>query len=331
MTIGRRSILALSGALAACATPPSAQQTQPSALLVDLDRQPDEDIPLWPGTAPGGEGVTLNEHIVERTNPFNLVDRAAHEVTRPILQRFNAHNSDGSALLIIPGGGYSWVVIEKEGYEGARWFSRRGVTTYVLRHRLPHQGWAAGADTPLQDAQRAARIIRARATQDGIDPARLTVMGFSAGGHVAGSLATRSSARVYEPIDATDEISARPDLSALMYPVITMRLPHAHPGSRRNLLGETPTEQRVAAYSLETAPPVDTPPTFLMHAADDPSVPVENTLNYAAALRAAHVPVEMHMFERGGHGFGLRGLEQNSARTWPDLFLNWRRMREATA
>jgi acetyl esterase/lipase len=329
MTIDRRSVLALSGALAACATPTTAPHAQSSELLVDLDRQPDEDIALWPGTPPGGEGVTLNEHIVERTNPFNLVDRAAHEVSRPIIQRFNAQNPDGSALLIIPGGGYSWVVIEKEGYEGARWFARRGLTTYVLRHRLPHQGWAAGADTPLQDAQRAARIIRARAAQDGIDPARLTVMGFSAGGHVAGSLATRFNARVYEPIDATDELSARPDLSALMYPVITMRTPHAHPGSRRNMLGENPTEERVAAYSLESAPPADTPPTFVMHAADDPSVKVENATSYFAALRAAGVPTEMHIFERGGHGFGLRGLEQNSARAWPELFLNWRRMRES--
>lgn len=327
MTIDRRSLIALTGALAACATSATSPAAQSSELLVDLDRQPDEDIPLWPGTPPGGEGVTLNEHIVERTNPFNLVDRAAHEVTRPILQRFNAQNPDGSALLIIPGGGYSWVVIEKEGYEGARWFSRRGITTYVLRHRLPHQGWAAGADTPLQDAQRAARIIRSRAAQDGIAPARLTVMGFSAGGHVAGSLAARFDARVYEPIDAADQHSARPDLSALMYPVITMRTPHAHPGSRRNMLGENPTEARVAAYSLETAPPADTPPTFLMHAADDPSVKVENATNYFAALRAAGVPTEMHIFERGGHGFGLRGLEQNSARAWPELFLNWRRMR----
>ncbi|QGZ95634.1 alpha/beta hydrolase [Terricaulis silvestris] len=327
MAVDRRSILTLPAALAACATPAIAPQSE-TTLLIDLDRQPDEDIPLWPGTPPGGEGVTLRERIVERTNPFGLVDRAAHEVTRPIIQRFNAQNPDGSALLIIPGGGYSWVVIEKEGYEGARWFSRRGITTYVLRHRLPHQGWAAGADTPLQDAQRAVRVIRARAAQDGINPARLTVMGFSAGGHVAGSVATRFNARVYEPIDADDELSARPDLSALMYPVITMRAPHAHPGSRRNLLGENPTDARVAAYSLEAAPPADTPPTFIMHAADDPAVPVENTLNYSAALRAARVPTEMHIFERGGHGFGLRGLDQNSARTWPELFLNWRRMRE---
>jgi acetyl esterase/lipase len=330
MKVDRRSIIALTGALAACTTaiePPAGE----AALLVDLDREPDEDIPLWPSNPPGGERVTLNEHIVSRENPFNLVDRAAHEVTRPILQRFNAQNPDGSALLIIPGGGYSWVVIDKEGYEGARWFSLRGVTTYVLRHRLPHQGWAAGADTPLQDAQRAMRVIRARASRDGIDPARITVMGFSAGGHVAGSLATRFAANVYSRTDAADDLPARPDLCALMYAVVTMRAVHAHAGSRRNLLGENPSEARVAAYSLETAPPADTPPTFLMHAADDTSVPVENSLDLFAALRSAHVPAELHVFERGGHGFGLRGLEQNSARAWPNLVLNWRRMRESGA
>jgi acetyl esterase/lipase len=247
MTMDRRSVLALSGALAACSTPAGAPPPPATGLLVDGDRQPDEDIELWPNGAPGGERVTLNEHIVHRQNPFNLVDRAAHEVTRPILSRFNAGTPDGSALLIIPGGGYSWVVIDKEGYEGARWFARRGVTTYVLRYRLPHQGWAAGPDTPLQDAQRAVRIVRARAAQDGVDPRRLTVMGFSAGGHVAGIVAARFGARVYEPIDAADELSAKPDLSALIYPVITMRAPHAHAGSRRNLLGETPTEARIGA------------------------------------------------------------------------------------
>jgi acetyl esterase/lipase len=327
MAIDRRSILALPAALAACATPTAAPQIG-TTLLLDLERQPDEDIDLWPNAPPGSAAVSLSEHIVHRDNDFGLVDRAAHEVTRPILSRFNADAPDGSALLIIPGGGYSWVVIDKEGYEGARWFTHRGVTTYVLRHRLPHQGWAAGADTPLQDAQRAMRVIRARAARDGVNPARITVMGFSAGGHVAGSLATRFNQNVYDAVDAADTLSAKPDLAALIYPVVTMRAAHAHPGSRRNLLGENPSEARVAAYSLETNPPADAPPTFLMHAADDPAVPVENSLNLFAALRSVGIPTEMHVFEHGGHGFGLRGLETNSARTWPELFLNWRRMRQ---
>lgn len=323
LALSRRN--ALTGAmlgLGACA----AQTAGNAPLLVDLDRGPDEDIPLWPDGPPGGENVTVREEIVHRDNDFGLVDRAAHNVTRPILSRFSASDPDGSALLLIPGGGYRWVVIDKEGFEGARWFARRGVTCYVLRYRLPHQGWAAGADTPLQDAQRAMRVIRARAAQDGVNPERIAAMGFSAGGHVAGSLAMRFGAPVYEAVDAADTASARPNLAALVYPVATMRDPHVHAGSRQHLLGDNPSEDCIGAYSLETAPPADTPPTFLLHASDDASVPVENSLQMFAALKRASVSAEMHVFERGGHGFGLRWLEHNSARAWPELFLKWAAM-----
>ena len=139
------------------------------------------------------------------------------------------------------------------------------------------------------------------------------VMGFSAGGHVAGSLATRFNAPVYEPRDATDQLSARPDAAVLMYPVVTMKQGPAHRGSRRNLLGETPSDAQVAKYSLETAPPADTPPTFLLHAADDASVPVENSLLLFSALKAANVPTSLHIFETGGHGFRPARSRQRSA------------------
>ena len=268
MKLDRRALIAAPAGLAACANA-GLPRRPPQALLPAPERAPDEVIPLWPDRAPGSEDVDVVEIVVERDNRFGLLDRAAHNVTRPTLSRFDAANADGSALIIVPGGGYAWVVIDKEGFEGARWFARQGVTVYVMTHRLPHQGWAAGADTPLQDAQRAVRLVRSRAARDGIDPDRVSVMGFSAGGHVAGSLATRFGVNAYAPIDAADAQSARPSLAALMYPVITMREPHAHAGSRRNLLGEAPAAERVAAYSLETAPPADTPPTFLMHAADD--------------------------------------------------------------
>ncbi len=297
----------------------------PSPLLVDPTREPDAVIDLWPAGPPGGESIKLEEKIVERENPYNLLDRAAHNVTRPTLSVFRPQKPDGSAILIIPGGGYSWVVIDKEGYEGARWFSRHGATVYVLRHRLPHQGWAAGPDTPLQDAQRAIRLIRSRTSADGIDPKRVMVMGFSAGGHVAGSLATRFNATVYEPRDATDQLSARPDAAVLMYPVVTMKQGQAHPGSRRNLLGEAPTDEQVAKYSLETAPPADAPPTFLLHAADDASVPVENSLLLFSGLKSANVPASLHIFETGGHGFGLRGLDNDPRRAWPDMVMAWGR------
>lgn len=332
MPLDRRTLLlsaVTAAAIGGCATAQQVARASDTSdapgdgLLVDLDRGPDEIIALWPDGAPGGDNVTVVEEIVHRDNAYGLVDRAAHNVTTPTLSRFDAQDPDGSALLIIPGGGYSWVVIDKEGFEGARWFNRRGVTVYVLSHRLPHHGWAAGADTPLQDAQRAMRVIRARAAGDGVDPGRIGVMGFSAGGHVAGSLATRFSADVYAAVDDADALSARPNTATLVYPVATMHAAHAHAGSRRNLLGETPSEADIAFYSLETNPPSDTPPTLLLHATDDLSVPVENSLNVFTALKAKNVPVEMHIFAAGGHGFGLRGLETNTARAWPQLHLNW--------
>lgn len=297
----------------------------PEGFLVDAGRAPDLEIELWPGGAPGGESVSLNEHVVDRDNPFGLVDRAAHDVTRPTLSVFRPAKPDGSAILIIPGGGYRWVVIDKEGFEGARWFSRQGATVYVLKHRLPHQGWAAGPDTPLQDAQRAMRIIRARAASDGVDPARIMAIGFSAGGHVAGSLATRFDAEVYAPRDAADALSARPDAVTLMYPVVSMKAGVAHTGSRENLLGPTPAAAMVDKYSLETAPLAATPPTLLIHAADDASVPVDNALLMFAALRKAGVTTSLHIFDSGGHGFGLRGIDNDPRSAWPDLVMEWGR------
>lgn len=294
-------------------------------LLVDASREPDAVIDLWPAGPPGGEKVTLTETVVARDNTYGLTDRAAHDVTNPTLSIFRPERPDGSAILIIPGGGYRWVVIDKEGFEGARWFSRQGATVYVLKHRLPHQGWAAGPDTPLQDAQRAMRMIRSRAEQDGIDPGRVMVMGFSAGGHVAGSLATRFAERVYEPVDAADTQSARPDAAMLMYPVVTMKAGLAHEGSRTNLIGENPSQAQADKYSLEVSPPRDMPPTLVMHAADDASVPVENATLLFAALRTAGVPAALHIFETGGHGFGLRSLEKDPRAAWPGMTMDWGR------
>jgi acetyl esterase/lipase len=266
-------------------------------LIVDVDRVPDEVISIWPAEAPGGERVHLNEHFEARTNPFDLPDRVVKEITRPTLSIFRAAHPDGSAILIAPGGGFAHVVVEKEGWECARWFSRHGATVYVMTYRLPQEGWGAGPDTPLQDAQRAMRVIRARAT--------------------------RFEALVYRSIDATDALSARPDAVVLVYPVATMREPHAHAGSRDNLIGKSPAPDRVAKYSLETNPPAGTPPVFLLHAGDDTSVPVENSVALYTALKKAGVPVVLHIFEHGGHGFGLRGLEDNPVRVWPQLVLDF--------
>lgn len=280
---------------------------------------------LWPDGPPGGVPASLIEHSIERTNPFGLPDRAVLDVTNPTLSVFRPDHPDGSAILLIPGGGYKWVVVEKEGYEGARWFNRRGATVYVMSYRLPQQGWAAGPHAPLQDAQRAIRLIRSRAAEDGIDPSRVMVMGFSAGGHVAGRLTTRFDANVYPATDAADALSARPDASVLVYPVITLSEPYTHPASRENMIGPDPSPEDIAAYSVETDPPANAPPVFILHAGDDTAVSVENALLAYQAFRKAGVPTSLHIFEHGGHGFGLRGIDDDPLHVWPQLVIDWGR------
>jgi acetyl esterase/lipase len=283
----------------------------------------DSVIPLWPGLPPGAPPALPQEHIVYRTNPFGLVDRAAHDVAVPTLSIFAPEQSNGGAILIIPGGGFSWVVVDKEGYEGARYFTKLGYHVYVLRYRLPHQGWAAGPDTPLQDAQRAMRVIRSRAAQDRINPQTLMVMGFSAGGHVAGSLALKSDQQLAPALDDIDRLPARPDLAVLMYPVVTMTEPFAHPKSRENMIGRNPSPSSVANHSLEVNPNPQAPPMFILHAGDDAAVPIENAQMLYAALHKAKIPVAFHVFEKGGHGFGLRGIEGTPLQRWPNLVLDW--------
>ncbi|WP_240320783.1 alpha/beta hydrolase [Sphingomonas crusticola] len=281
---------------------------------------PTEILPLWPALPPGAPATLPPERFIERATAGQPHDRYAEQIARPTITVFRPQRPNGNAVLLVPGGGYHLVVTDKEGYETARWLNARGITAFVLRYRLPGGGWAHRADVPLQDAQRAIRLVRAHAAGFQINPERVAVMGFSAGGHVAASLAVRHAASVYEPVDAADRLSARPDVAALLYPVISMG-EHAHPGSRDELLGKAPAAADVAAYSPDRTVGAGTPPTILVHAVDDDVVPVENSLAMFGALRAAHIPAELHVFEKGGHGFGLRLPQTNSAARWPDLFL----------
>jgi len=281
---------------------------------------------LWPAGPPGGAGVSVAEEEVERSPPpAPLRDRILKGVRQPALTVFRPQAPNGASLLIAPGGGYRWVVRDKEGYECAERFAAAGLTVYVMSYRLPGDGWAAGPLTPLQDAQRALRLVRREAGRkgSGLDPARVGVMGFSAGGHVAGSLGLMWDEAAYAPVDGADRLSARPDISVLAYPVATMRPPLAHAGSRTQLLGASPGPEQEARWSLERRARADAPATFLFHAADDASVPVENSLQLEAALRAVKVPTELHVFEEGGHGFGLRFAKGKPAEAWPDLVLAW--------
>ena len=213
---------------------------------------------------------------------------------------------NGSAMLLAPGGGYVRVAVSKAGGDIDAWLADQGVTTFTLLYRLPADGWAAGPEVALQDAQRAMRIIRSRATELSLDPKRIGVVGFSAGGHVAGLLATRGGKKTYEPIDTIDQFDARPNVAAMMYPVVTMTDPYAHKGSLKQLLGDAPSEEARNAASIELHVPADTPPTFVGGTTDDPVVPMQNAMMMFQALKAAKVASELHLYEGATHGFPVR-------------------------
>jgi len=281
---------------------------------------PTEVITLWPNGAPGGKGVTVVEEIIERGDPKGVRDRAMAHTRKPILVVFRPKTPNGAAVMLIPGGGYQRVVLDKEGYEMGRWLSDRGYTCFVLFYRMPADGWAAGGDAPLQDAQRGIRLVRAKAAEMGFSADRVAIMGFSAGGHLAANLTVRYDAQTYATIDAADQLPTKPNLSALIYPVISMDPAIAHAGSRTSLLTKDASPDRALQLSPEKQVREGLSPVFQLHAADDKTVPVENSLVMFAALKAKAVPTELHVFEEGGHGFGVRGTPGKPVAAWPSLF-----------
>jgi acetyl esterase/lipase len=323
--IDRRHLIGLTaiglGSAAFGQTPPPATgKSLPPGLP-----QPTETIDLWPKGAPGLPATALVETVNERSTDAQLTDRAVFGITRPRMAVFRPTRPNGAAVMITPGGGYKWVVVDKEGYEMGRWLAARGFTVFVLFYRLPGEGWAAGPDVVLQDTQRAMRLIRHRASDYGVDPERVAAMGFSAGGHACADLAARFAANLYAPIDKADTLSARPFVAAPIYPVISMFAPVAHAGSRTNLIGANPAPEAERAHSPHLNIPGNAPPHFILHAEDDDVVPVENALLLRAALRARKIPVETHLFTHGGHGFGLRKTIGKPVEAWPQLFLDWSR------
>jgi acetyl esterase/lipase len=283
---------------------------------------PPAQVMLWPGVAPGSEGLALAPRVVERSNDPALPDRYGDGVLAPSLTVYRPAHPDGRALLVIPGGGYQRVVLDKEGSALAPAFADEGgLTLFVLQYRLPGEGHRNARDVALADAQRALRLIRGHAAEWGLDAAGVGVMGFSAGGHVAASLAKRHAEQVYAPQDAADALDARPAYAVLVYPVIDMGA-HAHPGSRQKLLGDVTATEAVRMYSLQNRVDAATPPVFQLHAQDDDVVPVENTLLFEAALRRAGIEHETHLYAHGGHGFGVREARGTLA-LWPSLAIAW--------
>ena len=279
----------------------------------------EEFIGLWPGTPPGGEGVHLNLKVDDVVQPDGFHVRAVSQIQTPGFFVYRPVKPTGLGLLIIPGGGYTAEGGDRGGREIARYFADRGIISFVLRYRLPGEGWKNREMVPLQDAQRAMRLIRAGEYGAG----RLGVIGFSAGGHLSATLAVRSGMPTYDAISPADRGSARPDIAAHMYPVITMG-PGAHQGSRDKLLGPSPTPQAVAQWSLENHVTADTVPSYLCLAADDDIVPPQpNGVTFFSKLQDAKVPSQLDMFEKGGHGFSLHWAQGKPAGAWPDLFLAW--------
>jgi acetyl esterase/lipase len=326
LKIDRRALLgtALAVGLAQRATAqrplPATERALPGGLI-----EPSEFIDLWPNGAPGAPSVLPVETIIERSTDAQLTDRALTGIVRPRMAVFRPRVPNGAAVLVTPGGGYVRVVVDKEGYELGHWLSARGFTVFVLFYRLPGDGWAAGPDVALSDAQRAMRLIGHRARDYGVDPERVAAMGFSAGGHVAADLGTRFAAGTYAPVDAADGLPARPFALATIYPVVSMTAPVAHAGSREQLIGKDAPAALERAHSPHLNVPGDAPPWFIVHAEDDDAVPVENALLLRAALRERGIAVETHLFTHGGHGFGLRKVLGKPAAVWPELFLAWAR------
>ncbi|MDK2756699.1 MAG: alpha/beta hydrolase [Blastomonas fulva] len=327
MKIDRRSLMAAPLALGLThrAWAQTAVPQVPGGALPPGLPQPSETIDLWPGGAPGMPARALAETVLERSTDRLVTDRAVYGIANPRLAVFRPDRPNGAGVLITPGGGYRWVVVDKEGYEMGRWLAARGFTAFVLFYRLPGEGWAAGPDVALADAQRAMRLIRARSSDYAVDPERVSAMGFSAGGHLCADLATRFDAKVYAPVDEADQLSAKPQSAAPIYPVISMAAPDAHAGSRELLVGRTAGPALEAAHSPHRNVPADAPPFFLLHAEDDDAVPVNNTLLLRAALKAKQIRVETHLFEHGGHGFGLRKAIGKPVEVWPELWRAWAR------
>lgn len=306
----KRLVLLLSGWFTACAS----AQTDPAASkpLGEIPAPIPEVVALWPKEPPGGGGPTGPEVGADR----GFVSK----VSVPRLVVYRPARPNGTAVLVIAGGGYKLISRTAESRPTARWLQSQGITAFELVYRLPGENHDRMA--PIQDAQRALRLIRANAARYDVAPDRIGVLGFSSGGHLAGALETLYGRVLYAPVDSVDNVSARPDFAGLIYPVISLMAPFERSSTHRELLGEHASPGQETAYSIHLQVNGNTPPTFLAHAIDDPIAPVDHSLLMLGALRQAHVKAEIHLFQTGGHGFGI-SRPGKLPHAWPDLFKNW--------
>lgn len=264
-------------------------------------------IPLWPEKVPNSKESDLSEEVLTTDS------RRMSKVTDPTLEVFlpSASNSKGIGVMICPGGGYARLSYDREGTDIAKLLNGHGIAAFVLKYRLPEEASNEVPHlSPLMDAKRGMELIREHAEEWNLDTSKVGVMGFSAGGHLASTLGTH-----FEPEN-------RPDFMVLLYPVITMKNDYTHNGSRVSLLGNEPSNELVEQYSNELQVTPETPPTFIVHSMDDMGVPVENSLQFAKALKDAKVPLEMHIYPYGGHGFSL-AFRYDRLNQWPLLLVDW--------
>ncbi|MDO7834140.1 alpha/beta hydrolase [Sphingobium sp. HBC34] len=273
---------------------------------------PAQIIPLWNDTPPGGA-----RQKVAKAPPGK--PELIMGIANPRLHMVRPAKPNGQAILVIPGGGYTVIALQHEGFDVAHALVQRGFVVFILEYRLPDEGWNERATVALQDGQRAMRQIRASAAQYGFSPDAVSVLGFSAGGHLAASLLTGADHRLYEPRDAIDQWDARPRVGGLIYPVTLLHDPFGVPFVTEALLGKAAAPDLLRRHSPADSIGPDTPPAFLVHAFDDDVVPYQNAVLFAEAMRASRRPVELHLFEKGGHGFGL-GAPDAPAGHWLDLF-----------
>lgn len=275
------------------------------------------EVPLYEAAIPGAVQSTVSEQRITLPNGGIRIS----SVVRPTLKIYRPAVPNGMTVIICPGGGYTRLAYDHEGEAMALALNKAGITGMVLKYRLPNDSIMLDKSIgPLQDAQQAIRLVRQRAALWGVNPARVGIMGFSAGGHLAATAATQFELNAAASKPATDD-SARPDFAILIYPVISFASDITHKGSRNNLIGLQPAPELVERFSAEMQVSSRTPPVFLVHAGDDKTVPVENSIRFYQACIRHQVPAEMHLYPAGGHGFGLQN--KTTEDQWFDRLLNW--------
>ena len=280
----------------------------------------EKEIYLFDGTAPGSEAVTVKEAVIDEGSYEGKTSRYVTGVVRPSILPYIPQEPNGTAVLVIPGGGYNKLMLDKEGIDAALWLNSFGITAFVLKYRMPSDGHKNAIDVPLQDAQRALRLIRSSSDKYNINPDKIGAMGFSAGGHLTSVLGTCFDMNVYAPLDKIDEVSARPDFIAMAYPGISIKCWQL---DGLKFPPRTPKfPDYYEKYCTDRMVTPNTPQAFIVVADDDPKTPTEHSVSFYLALRKANVPAELHIFKEGDHGFALRGAKGPIA-VWTDLFMSW--------